>query len=253
MNSGRYPGHIWVRHCVVASEGMEQPKATVLCIDDSPGDLVVITRTLERGLPRSYDFLSAKSLSAAHALSRDTPVDILVVDLSLGLTAGAETVRRVVSLFPTTPVIVLTGNEQTGVGNRCIDEGAEDFVPKSRLATDLARVVEFAIRRRRVTEARQASFARIVTRLTAAFPATGDIDGSVREVLLQNLRNAVDGESRADTARRVRGVAERLHAERMSPVKLLGLLFASKDDTSRTHNVAAALVAELGQAYFNEA
>ncbi len=230
---------------------MEQPKATVLCIDDDPADLVLITRTLERGLPGSYEFLAAKSLSAGHASSRETSVDILVVDLSLGLSSGSETVRRAVSLFPTIPIVVLTGNEQTGVGNRCIDEGADDFVPKIRLATDLARVVEFAIRRRRVTEARQASFARIVTRLTAAFPATGEIDGSVRDVLLQSLRSAVDGESRTDTARRVRGVAERLHAERMSPVKLLGLLFASKDDTARTQHVAAALLAELGQAYYD--
>jgi len=238
---------------VLACRLVEQPKATVVCIDDDPGDLLLVTRTLELGLPRSYELLSATSLSAAHSISRETPVDILVVDLGLGQSTGSATVGSAVSLFPTTPIIVLTGNEQTGVGNRCIDEGAEDFVPKTRLETDLARVVEFAIRRRRVTEARQASFARIVTRLTAAFPATGDIDGSVRQVLLQNLRSAVDGESRTDTARRVRGVAERLHAERMSPVKLLGLLFAPKDGTTRSENVASALLAELGQAYFDEA
>lgn len=237
---------------VVASSAVEQPKATVLCVDDSPGDLVLVTRTLERALPRAYEFVAASSLSEAHALSRSSAVDILVVDLSLGTSEGPQTVRDAVALFPTIPIVVLTGNEETGVGNSCIDEGAEDFVPKTRLATDLARVVEFAIRRRRVTQARQANFARIVTRLTAAFPATGELDGSVRAVLLENLRTAVNGESRADTARRVRGVAKRLHAERLSPVKLLGLLFDAKDENTGGHSVAAALLAELGQAYFAE-
>lgn len=237
---------------VVASVTVEQPKAAVLCVDDNPGDLVLVTRTLERALPRSYEFAGASSLRDAHVLSQTSAVDILVVDLSLGSSEGPETVRQAVELFPTIPIVVLTGNEKTGVGNSCIDEGAEDFVPKTRLATDLARVVEFAIRRRRVTQARQASFARIVTRLTAAFPATGDLDGSVRAVLLENLRSAVNGESRPDTARRVRGVAQRLHAERLSPVKLLGLLFEAKDESAGGHNVAAALLAELGQAYFAE-
>ncbi|MGH1345256.1 MAG: response regulator [Nannocystales bacterium] len=231
---------------------MDQPKATVLCIDDDPADLVLITRTLMLGLPRSYDFLVAESLEAGYEVSREWGVDLVVVDLGLRLSSGSQTVRRAVSLFPAIPIVVLTGNKIAGVGNLCIDEGAEDFVPKTRLATDLARAVEFAIRRRRVSEAQQASFARIVTRLTAAFPATEDIDGAVREVLLQNLHSAVDGESRADTLRRVRRVAELLHAEQMSPMKLLGLLFASKDGSADTGNVAVALLAELGQAYFEQ-
>jgi len=103
---------------------VEQPTATVLCIDDHPGDLVFIIRPLEGGLPSSYEFLAAKNLSAASELSRQSSVDILVVDLSLGLTTGVQTVKRVVSLFPTIPVVVLTGNEQAGVGNSCIAEGA---------------------------------------------------------------------------------------------------------------------------------
>jgi DNA-binding NarL/FixJ family response regulator len=63
--------------------------------------------------------------------------ELAVVDLALSRGNGLELVRRLRSRFPDMKVIVVSVHDQSNVGRSVIDAGANGFVVKRSIATDL--------------------------------------------------------------------------------------------------------------------
>jgi DNA-binding NarL/FixJ family response regulator len=63
--------------------------------------------------------------------------DLAVVDLSLSRGGGLELVRRLRASFPTMKLIVVSVHDHASLSRSVLDAGADGFVTKRAIATDL--------------------------------------------------------------------------------------------------------------------
>jgi len=85
---------------------------------------------LERG---HADVVIAESgREALEILERVGDVDIVLIDIMMPIMDGYETMRAIRSIerFAGVPIIAVTGKVVAGERQRCIDAGANDYVPK---------------------------------------------------------------------------------------------------------------------------
>lgn len=124
-------------------------KLSILIIEDTPADILLIKEMLSNITRLSYKLTEAATLKTAGLLAQDD-FDAVLLDLNLPDCQGIDTVRRVVSQFPESAVVVLTGlnNEQTAV--QAIRYGAQDFLEKQNLSpVMLLKSVIYAIERKK--------------------------------------------------------------------------------------------------------
>ena len=99
----------------------------VLIVDDEPE---VRQLLLEFLAGRGYDVRVAESGSAALvALGADHP-DLVLLDVTMPDMDGVETLRRIVALQPSMPVIMVTANADIATTSKLLAMGAVDYIPK---------------------------------------------------------------------------------------------------------------------------
>ena len=75
--------------------------------------------------------------------------DVVLVDLTISESEGLETYRRTRAAAPSSAVIVLVEEDEEGLGERCLREGAEDYLGKQELGTlTLVRAMRYATSRK---------------------------------------------------------------------------------------------------------
>jgi CheY-like chemotaxis protein len=102
----------------------------ILVVDDQPRNLFAITTLLERG---HADVMVVESGAAALAALRQAPdTDIVLMDIMMPVMDGYDTIRaiRESERYKTVTVIAVTGKVMAGERKRCLDAGADDYVPK---------------------------------------------------------------------------------------------------------------------------
>lgn len=77
--------------------------------------------------------------------ARDLNPDVLIVDISMPIISGIDAVREIMKSGSTARVVFLTVNEDPDVVPLCLEAGAQGFVVKSRLASDLIPAIQFAL------------------------------------------------------------------------------------------------------------
>ncbi len=152
------------------SEKKAEPPRPILLIEDEPGDAALIGRFLESAAPGHYLLELVESLEAARAaLTRQLPA-VILLDLSLPDSSGLETVRSVHRLAPTTPLVVLTGHDDSDFALSTLEAGAQDYLVKGSFGSDgLLRAVRHAAVRAQL-EARLIESERRQQALLAAVP-----------------------------------------------------------------------------------
>jgi len=102
----------------------------MLVVDDDFRNIFAMTALLERG---HVEVAVAESgPEAITALERMPDTDIVLMDIMMPVMDGYATIRAIRELghFKSLPIIALTGKVMPGERERCIDAGANDYVPK---------------------------------------------------------------------------------------------------------------------------
>jgi len=100
----------------------------------------------------------AATWADTEAILATEAVDILLLDLDLGDSQGAETFRLVQEAAPQVPVILLIESSATSMAERMIREGAQDFLLKKDVdCAPLARAIRNALERHRLLAAVRAT------------------------------------------------------------------------------------------------
>jgi serine phosphatase RsbU (regulator of sigma subunit) len=124
----------------------------LLLIEDDPGDALIVEELLaDASLPA--DVTWCRTMEHADAeLSHGH--DCVLLDLGLPDTEGLIGVRKVMGAAPESAVVVLTGFDDVRTGVAAVGEGAQDYLIKSRLDSELlSRAIRYAVQRKRTQEA----------------------------------------------------------------------------------------------------
>ncbi|MFO7894964.1 MAG: response regulator [Longimicrobiales bacterium] len=126
----------------------------ILLVEDNPGDADLIVAYLE---PHSH--LEARVHwvesvdEAGRVLAGETPIDVILLDLTLPDSEGIETLESVRAMTARLPIIVLTGMQDDDLVWAAIQKGADDYLPKDSLTTGLlVRSVRYALDRAAAAE-----------------------------------------------------------------------------------------------------
>lgn len=99
----------------------------VLVVDDET-EVRLVLREFLTG--RGYEVTVAESgVEAIAALEKERP-DVVLLDVSMPEMDGVETLKRIVALHATLPVIMVTANADIAVTSRLLALGAADYIPK---------------------------------------------------------------------------------------------------------------------------
>ena len=130
-------------------------RTRVLLVEDNAGDARLVRESLNDGLPGQFTVTVAESLKLVLETLRAVPddVDVVLLDLSLPDSQGLETFRAVHALAPAVPILVLSGMNDESVALKAVNEGAQDFLRKDRVDSELLpRAIRYAMERHRLLE-----------------------------------------------------------------------------------------------------
>ena len=117
----------------------------ILAVDDHMLIRVALQHVL-RALDPSLELLEAQNLDEARALaSGHTDIDLILLDLALPGSSGFQALRELRSQCPQTPVVVLSGADQTEVVIGALDEGAMGFISKASTSTLLVTALRLVL------------------------------------------------------------------------------------------------------------
>jgi CheY-like chemotaxis protein/anti-sigma regulatory factor (Ser/Thr protein kinase) len=112
----------------------------ILVVDDSAADRVLAGRLLEAKTDYTVEYASDGAQALEHMEDR-LPVAV-VTDLQMPVMDGMQLVDAVHFQFPTVPVVLMTAHGSEDIALQALLAGAADYVPKSRLTTDLAQSIQ---------------------------------------------------------------------------------------------------------------
>lgn len=137
---------------------MGVPTYRVLLFEDNPGDAALLRAALGICVEARFEIAWVTRLADGLKLLSETCFDILLVDLSLPDTRGLPTLAAIQDAAGGTPVVVLTGLDDTSLALRAVRQGAQDYLVKGH-ADDyqIAHALLYAIERQRLPQDRFSS------------------------------------------------------------------------------------------------
>jgi signal transduction histidine kinase len=126
---------------------MEHEPAHVLLIEDNPGDADLVRLRLVESesdvrvncVPRLSDALAC--------LDVETP-SLVLLDLNLPDSHGAETFRRIMQKAPNVPVVILSGQDDEALALKAVHMGVQDYLVKGDITSkQLERALRYAVER----------------------------------------------------------------------------------------------------------
>ncbi|MFU8796535.1 MAG: ATP-binding protein [Dehalococcoidia bacterium] len=132
---------------------MTDKTVSILLIEDNPGDRRLIQEMLAEAPNVTFDVHCAERLKAGLECLGQNGVEVVLLDLGLPDSQGLETLRAVHARASEMPIVVLTGLNDEMIGVRAINEGAQDYLIKGQVDTNLLkRTIRYAIERKQAEE-----------------------------------------------------------------------------------------------------
>lgn len=159
----------------------------VLLVEDNEGDALLVRTIFEDWRGWSFAVRVVTRISdALVALDGSTPVDVVLLDLTLPDSQGLASLTRIRERAPRIPVVVMTGIGDEETDSRAVQEGAAGYLVKNEITPPLLiRAIRHAIERYRMIE--ELKSAREAARHLATHdPLTGIPNRLLFEDRLQN-------------------------------------------------------------------
>ncbi len=126
---------------------MNDEATRVLLIEDNPGDADLVRLRLVEGQPGLQVDCVPRLADALASLDRETP-SLVLLDLNLPDSRGAETFRKVREKVPNVPVVVLSGQDDDDLALKAVHQGVQDYLLKGDLSSKrLERAMRYAVER----------------------------------------------------------------------------------------------------------
>lgn len=132
----------------------KKQRLKVLLIEDNIEDVRLIKEMLSTSKIVGFDLKDVGFLNDAIELLKKERFHAVLLDLNLPDSHGFDTFLKIKSFLPETPVVLLTGLIDKELGARAIKEGAQDYLVKGEIRSNLlSRAIYYASERMRIESA----------------------------------------------------------------------------------------------------
>ena len=119
----------------------------VLLIEDNPGDADLVRLRLVEG-DSAVSVSCVNRLEDGLASISKQPPSVVLLDLNLPDSHGADTFRKVLEKAPGVPVVILSGQDDEALAMKALHQGVQDYLVKGDITSgQLERVMRYAIER----------------------------------------------------------------------------------------------------------
>jgi sigma-B regulation protein RsbU (phosphoserine phosphatase) len=119
----------------------------VLLIEDNPGDADLVRLRLVEG-ESPVDVNCVNRLSDGLASLKERSPAVILLDLNLPDSHGAETYRKVLEHSPDVPVVILSGQDDEVLAMKALHHGVQDYLVKGAISSSgLGRAMRYAVER----------------------------------------------------------------------------------------------------------
>jgi two-component sensor histidine kinase/DNA-binding NarL/FixJ family response regulator len=109
----------------------------VLLIEDNPGDARLIQEMLSEVDGSMFELESADCLSTGLERLAAEDIDVVLLDLGLPDSSGLDTFIKTHAQAPDVPIMMFTGLDDAELAIKAVQEGAQDYLPKNKLDSEL--------------------------------------------------------------------------------------------------------------------
>lgn len=120
-----------------------QPVKSILIVDDSPVDRLLIERLLQQ--QPEWNLTVTDCGRAALDLLQQHSFDLVITDLQMPDLDGIDLVRQAKQHWPNLPIVLVTGAGSEQAAIESLRSGAACYSPKNSLAKDLVRTVRYVL------------------------------------------------------------------------------------------------------------
>ncbi len=129
----------------------------VLLVEDNSVDAYLLIEMLEKAEAEPWEIVATKSLKSALEILSNSSFAVVLLDISLPDSKGLKTITRIQTVAPDVPIVVLTGTDDREIALQALARGAQDYLVKGNISTDvLVRVIHYAIERGKILQQLQA-------------------------------------------------------------------------------------------------
>jgi signal transduction histidine kinase len=129
----------------------------VLLIEDNPGDADLVRLRLIEG-DSAVNVSSVNRLADGLASMAKEPPSVVLLDLNLPDSHGADTFRKVLEQAPGVPVVILSGQDDEVLAMKALHQGVQDYLVKGDISSShLERAMRYAIERQALTRSLEMS------------------------------------------------------------------------------------------------
>ena len=122
----------------------------VLVIEDSEVQVSLITDMLSEAKDSDFKIANSGTLEQGLNALQQSEYDAVLLDLSLPDSSGLESCQRVSETSPQTPIVILSGTDDEATVVKAQQLGAEDYLVKGEIGSDLlARSIRYSIARKK--------------------------------------------------------------------------------------------------------
>ena len=126
---------------------MENEPANILLIEDNPGDADLVRLRLVESKSEVHVNCVPRLSDALECLDAETP-SLVLLDLNLPDSHGAETFRRILVKAPNVPVVILSGQDDQALAIKAVHMGVQDYLIKGDITSkQLERALRYAVER----------------------------------------------------------------------------------------------------------
>lgn len=123
------------------------PAEHVLLIEDNPGDADLVRLRLVES-SSDMEVACVNRLSSGLQSLAEKPPAVVLLDLNLPDSHGADTFRTILQRAPSVPVVILSGLEDETLATKAVHQGVQDYLVKGNFdSKQLARAIRYAIER----------------------------------------------------------------------------------------------------------
>lgn len=120
----------------------------ILLVEDNPADADLLQELLAEVDEIQWQVVHVERLKDALQCLSNSHFDVVLLDLSLPDQQGVATVAQTYQAVPDLPILVLTGLNDRVIALEALREGAQDYLVKGKIDSDLlVRAIRYAIER----------------------------------------------------------------------------------------------------------